>query len=124
MRLNVGSFRPEQLLGPLDGNAFDHIHMLAATVISPPRISFGVLVGQHAAHGLHDRRRGVILTGDQFQSILLAPILGFHRGPHIGILRSDNVHEFSYFNLKIVNLAANNILVLCHSLILGLAAGR
>jgi len=47
----------EDLLGPLDGEIFDRIHVLAAAVIAPPRITFGILIGHQATLGRQDRFR-------------------------------------------------------------------
>jgi hypothetical protein len=46
MRLHVGVIGAEQLLGAVDGQLFDFIHMLAAAVVALARVAFGVLVGQ------------------------------------------------------------------------------
>jgi hypothetical protein len=64
VRLDVGSFRPEQGAGPVNRQPLDHVHMLAAAVIPLAGVAFGVFVGQHRALGRHHRRAGVVLRGD------------------------------------------------------------
>ncbi len=46
VRLDVGGFGPEQLLGALDRQILDHIDVLAAPIVAASRIALGVLVGQ------------------------------------------------------------------------------
>ena len=72
VRLHVGMFGAEELLGPIAGQVFDHVDKFAAAVVAPAGIAFGILVGQHAAHRLHDGRAGVVFAGDHFQAVLLA----------------------------------------------------
>ncbi|MCY1554788.1 hypothetical protein D9M68_913890 [compost metagenome] len=71
MRLDVGVVGAEQLLGPVYCKLLDDIHMLAATVVALARITFGVLVGQLGALGLHHLRAGVVLRGDQLDMVFL-----------------------------------------------------
>ena len=54
--LDVGMLGAEQLLGPIAGQILDHVDMLAAAVIAPAGIAFGIFVRQHAADRLHDGR--------------------------------------------------------------------
>ena len=72
VRLHVGEAAAEQLLGAVDGELLDDVDVLAAAVVAPAGIAFGVLVGQHAAgrfqHGLGDD----VLRRDQLDLMLLA----------------------------------------------------
>ena len=52
VRLHVGVGGTEQLFGALDGQGFNHIHILATAVVTLARVAFGVLVGQLGAPGL------------------------------------------------------------------------
>ncbi len=92
VRLHVGVLGAEQLLGPVAGQVFDHVDVLAAAVIAPARITLGVLVRQHAADGLHHGRAGVVLAGDHLQPVLLPLHLGGHGQPDLGIFFQDEVH--------------------------------
>jgi hypothetical protein len=65
MRLDIGVFRTEQLLGPLDGQRFDGVDVFAATVIPATWVTFGVFVGEHGSHRLHHGGAGVVLARDQ-----------------------------------------------------------
>ena len=56
MGLDVGVLAAEQLAGALDGQVFDDIDLLAAAVVALAGVAFGVLVGKHRAHCLHNRR--------------------------------------------------------------------
>ena len=71
--LNVDVFRTKQLLRPFDRQVFDDIHVFAAAVVSPPRISLRVLVRHEGAlRGKHGRA-GEILGGDQQNFLPLPP---------------------------------------------------
>ncbi len=72
MRLNIGMFRTKQFTGTGAGNFFHYIDILAAAVIAFARISFGIFVGQHAAHSSHDRGGNDIFGGNEFQIVTLA----------------------------------------------------
>ena len=85
VRLHVGVLGAEQLLGPVAGQVLDHVDVLAAAVVAPAGIAFGVFVRQHAADGLHDGRAGVVFAGDHLQAVLLAVHLGGDGGPDFGI---------------------------------------
>jgi len=49
VRLDVGGFSPEQILGPVDGELFDFVDVFAAVVVAFSRVALGVLVGQAGA---------------------------------------------------------------------------
>ena len=72
VRLHIGVLGAEQLLGPVNGQLLDHVHVFAAAVPALLRIAFGVFVGQHRALRLHHGRAGEVLAGDQFDVLLLA----------------------------------------------------
>ena len=72
MGLHIGMLCAEELLGPLNGKAFHLVHILAAAVITCAGIALGILVGQMAAHGLHDRRGDKVLRGNELNMIPLA----------------------------------------------------
>src|SRR5207245_131950 len=55
VRLDVGVLGAEQLLGAGDREVLDDVHDLAAAVVASPRVSLGVLVGQHRSDRLEDR---------------------------------------------------------------------
>ena len=61
VRLDVDVGAAEEFLGPLDGQALGDVHMVAAGIVAPPGIAFGVLVGEAGADRLHHRRRDVVL---------------------------------------------------------------
>jgi hypothetical protein len=42
----VGVFGPEQLLGPIDRQLLDHVHVFTAAVVPLAGIPLGVFVGQ------------------------------------------------------------------------------
>ncbi len=73
VRLDVDVLGAEQLPGALDRQALSHIHILAPTVIPPPRVTFGILVRHHAASSLEDRLADEVLGGNQFDGLVLSP---------------------------------------------------
>ncbi|MCY1420415.1 hypothetical protein D9M71_360350 [compost metagenome] len=91
VRLHISVVCAEQLLGTVDGQLLDHIHMLATAVVTLARITFGVLVGQAAALGLHHTFAGVVLRGDQFDVIFLTLLLGSHRRQQCIVVTLDLV---------------------------------
>src|SRR5579864_9839717 len=72
VRLHVGVFGTIELLGAFARQIFDHVHVFAAAVIPLAGVTFGVLVGEHAAGGFENRFGGEIFAGDQFQARVLA----------------------------------------------------
>jgi len=70
--LHVGVLGPEELLGAGAGEILDGVDVDAAAVVPAAGIALGVLVGEVAAHGLHDRPGSVVLGGDELQMMALA----------------------------------------------------
>jgi hypothetical protein len=72
VRLDVGMVRPEQRLRPIDGQALDHVRELAAAVVPPAGIAFGVLVREDRSrrfkHGIADE----VLGRDELETRCLA----------------------------------------------------
>ena len=106
MGLHVGILRAEEPAGPVDGDLFHLVHELAAAVVPFAGIALGVFIGQHAAHGGHDRRADDILAGDQLDILALARQLALHGGGDFGVRpahQADGVHhrfihiDFSFF---------------------------
>ncbi|MCY1181189.1 hypothetical protein D9M73_216790 [compost metagenome] len=79
------------MLGALDGQGLDLVYVLATTVVALARITFGVLVGQAAALGLHHALAGVVLRGDQFDVIFLTLLFGCHRRQQCIVVTLDLV---------------------------------
>ena len=97
MRLYVGVFRSEELLGALDGNAFDAIHVLAAAVIALAGVSFGVFVGEDGAHRFEHRFGDEILGSDQLEPGGLPPNLVIQCFGDFGIDCSERpAHAFQF----------------------------
>ena len=71
MRLHVGEVGAEQRLGPVAGDVFHHVDVLATAVVTPSGQPLGVLVGQHAALSLQHRARDEVLRGDHLQGVPL-----------------------------------------------------
>ena len=49
VRLNIGVLGTKQRASAVDGELFGFVHHFATAVVTPARITFGVLVGQNAA---------------------------------------------------------------------------
>ena len=69
VRLHVGELGAEQLLRAVDGQLLDDVDELAAAVVAPARIAFGILIREHAAGGLHHGGAGVVFAGDHLQAV-------------------------------------------------------
>ena len=93
VRLHVGVLGAEQLLGPVAGQVFDDVDVLAAAVIAPAGIALGVFVRQHAADRLHHGGAGVVLAGDHFQAVGLALDLAGHGGPNFRVFLFKPIHQ-------------------------------
>ncbi|MNJ23922.1 hypothetical protein D3C77_183230 [compost metagenome] len=91
VRLDVGVVGAEQLLGTINGQLLNFIHMLTTAVVALARIAFSVFVGQAAALGLHDTLAGVVLRGDQLNVIFLALLFGIDRRQQCIIVTLDLV---------------------------------
>jgi hypothetical protein len=61
VRLDVGGLGAEQGLHPVDRELLDDVDVLAAAVVTAPRVPLGVLVGEHGALRRHHRGRGEVL---------------------------------------------------------------
>ena len=79
VRLNVRVVGLEQFLRALLGHFLDQVGHLLALVVSPPRVAFGVLVGQASAAGQHDGPGNVVLRRDQADGPALARLLLAHQ---------------------------------------------
>src|SRR5439155_14763166 len=80
MGLHVGEAAIEQLLGALDGEGLDLVDILAAAIVAPARIAFGIFIGIDRALRFEDGARDDVLGGDQFDLMLLAAELALDRG--------------------------------------------
>ncbi len=89
VRLHVGELGTEQGLDAVDGELFDDVHVLAATVVALARVALGVLVGQDRALRLHHRNGGVVLRGDHFQAVTLAAQFGVDLGGDFRVQRGQ-----------------------------------
>ena len=57
VRLYVGVLGTEQLARTLTCNIFNHVDLLATTVVTLARIAFCIFIGENAAHRRHHRGR-------------------------------------------------------------------
>ena len=89
VRLDVGVLGAEEGLGALDGDALDLVDDLAAAVVALARVALGVLVGEHRADGLHDRRPGEVLRRDELELVALAVGLAPHQLGDRGVDRLE-----------------------------------
>ncbi len=85
MGLHVGVFGSVETADALDGQRLDPIDDLAAAVITRSGITFGIFVGQHGAHGLHDLFAYEVLRGDQFDAVHLTAALGGDQIENLGV---------------------------------------
>jgi len=94
MRLHVGETAAEQELGPLDGQRLGDVHLGAAAVIAPARITLGVFVGENRTLRLQHRARDDVLAGDQLDAVLLAGQFAADDGGQFGVgFRQRGVEE-------------------------------
>ena len=79
IRLHVGEAAAEQLAGALDRQLLGDVDELAAAVIAPAGIAFGVFVGHHRPLRLQHRARDDVFRGDQFDLVALTAELELDR---------------------------------------------
>ena len=95
VRLDIGEFAVEQLLGPLDRQVLDDIDILAATVIAFARISFGVFVGQNRTLRFQHRPADDVLGCDQFDLVALTAQLFLDGVGNVGVAAGQRFGEES-----------------------------
>ena len=83
--LDVGEAAGKQLAGALDRQILGDVDELAAAVIAPAGIPFGVFVGHHRALRLEHRLGDDVLRGDQLDLVALAAELQLDRAGDLGI---------------------------------------
>ena len=91
MRLHIGKRAVEETLGAVDRQLLGDVDELAAAVIAPAGIPFGVFVGQHRALRFEHRARNDVLAGDQFDLRLLALEFAADGRRQLGIARRQRV---------------------------------
>ena len=69
--LHVNVLGIEDLFQALDSDVLALVNALAAAIVTVARIALGILVGQATAHGLHHLVAHEVLTGDEFNAVLL-----------------------------------------------------
>ena len=89
VRLHVGVVGAEDALRTVDRETLGDVDELAAAVVAPAGIAFGVLVGEHRTRRFAHRAAGVVLRGDQFEVLALTPLLARDGGGDLGVLRGD-----------------------------------
>ena len=89
VRLHVGVLRAEELLHALDGEALGHVDELAAAVVALAGVALRVLVGEDRSLRGHHRGTRVVLGGDEFEAVFLAPVLVADGLPDFGVDGGD-----------------------------------
>ena len=89
VRLDIGPFCAEKLLGALDSDILCLIYFLTSAIVTLGRVSFGIFIGQAGTHSSHDLVGYEVLTGDQLYAATLAKmfavndledfVVSFHR---------------------------------------------
>ena len=93
VRLHVGEGTAEQLLGPLDGQPLGLVYIFAPAVVAPPRVAFGVFVGEHAALRLQHGAGDDVLRGDQLDLLLLPLQLALDGGVDFRVGPDETIGE-------------------------------
>ncbi len=72
VRLHVGVFGAENLLGAVAGQVLDHVREFATTVVAFARIAFRVLIREDGACGLQHGAADEVLRRNHLQPLVLA----------------------------------------------------
>ena len=99
--LDIGVLGAEQLLGPVDGQIFDFIHIFTAAVVAGAGVALSIFIGQMAAHGLHHGGADKVLGGDKLDMVLLPAQLPHHGVVYLSVLLSDVVVAHIYSSVII-----------------------
>ena len=108
MWLDIGEFRAEQLLCPLNAQALQLVHKMAAAVVALAGQALGIFIGKNGAHGRDYRRRGKVFRSDQFNTIFLPAKLPVHHGSDFGIKFLHKANGVKGFTVHIQFLLSNN----------------
>ena len=93
MRLNIRKLSVKQLFGTFNCNILNDVNVLAAAVITLPRITFCVFVCQNTSHCRHNRRRNNVLTSNKFKVTLLARKLQSHSIGNFFVIFADKTNS-------------------------------
>ena len=89
--LHIRPGRAKQLLGPLNRQGLNRIHVLTTAVVALAGQTFGVLVGEDRALGFHHRPRREVLASNQLQVALLPLQLLLDQATNGGISRCQGL---------------------------------
>ena len=90
--LNVCVLGPEELFGPVNGEALGHVHELAAAVVTPPRVTLCIFVGHNAALGFQDGPASVVLRCNKIDRGALAVNFVLNGPPYLRVLVHQRAH--------------------------------
>src|SRR5258708_35032756 len=93
MRLDVGERAVEQLAGALNGDLLGLVDLLAAAVVAPAWIAFGIFVGEHRARRLQHSARDDVLRSDELDLLALAMQLALDHRSNRRIRLADAERE-------------------------------
>ena len=96
--LNVGVVRAKEPFRPFDGNLLGDVHVVATTVVAFARIPFGILVGEHAAHGRQHWGGDIVLAGNQLHTIRLTTALPLNRSIEFRVRRRQEGAWVGHFS--------------------------
>ena len=82
MGLDVGVVGMEELLGALNGEGFNLVHVFVATVVALAWVAFAVFVGEDGAHGFQNLGGDVVFAGDEFKAVALADFFLMDESEH------------------------------------------
>src|SRR2546425_1249642 len=104
MGLDIHMVRAEDLLGTLNRQRLDHVHVLAAPIVAATGIALGILVGHERTLRGQDRRAGEVLRRDQqdlfaLATALLADLDGNRHGDRADLLRHLFKHGLLFTRL-------------------------
>ena len=85
IRLDVGEAAVEQFAGALDRQLLGDVDELAAAIVAPARIAFGIFVGHHRALRLEHGARDDVFRGDELDLVALTAKLEFDRAGDLRI---------------------------------------
>ena len=100
MGLHVGKTAAEQGARTLAREVLDHVDFLASAVVPAPRIALGILIGEDAAHSLHNCRRYEVLGCNKLDRRALARKLSANCCRDLWITLRQYRHSASHRTLR------------------------
>ncbi len=108
LHVDIGAV--EDLLGALDGDVLNNVHLLAAAVVAGTGITLGILVGQSGALSHLNGLAGEVLGSDQLNVSLLTVDFTLNGGSDLGVLLLDQIEFKRHSKFSFINYGNHSVI--------------